>query len=178
MIRSITIALMLSASFTLHYDQGVAQVRGRGSQLPRQEMERRIQQRFQERLTRALQLNEEQREVLFDVFGAFGEERAELLPRRREFERQSRQLMTGDGSEDRAMELLLELREIRQQEAALRIDEEDRLLEALAPSQVLQLQNLRDQFGDQIRRLGSPNGPNGPGPRRRDPAGPRRPPRR
>lgn len=178
MIRSMVIALLLSASFTIQYDQGVAQVRGRGSQLPRQEMERRIQQRFQERLTRELQLNEEQREVLFDVFAAFGEERAELLPRRREFERRSRQLMTGDRSEDRAMELLLELREIRQQEVALRIDEEDRLLEALTPSQVLQLQNLRDQFGDQIRRLSLPNGPNGPGPRRLGPAGPRRPPRR
>ncbi len=178
MIRSVAIALLLSASFTLQYDQGVAQVRGRGAGLPRQEVERRIQQRFQERLTRELQLNEEQREVLFDIFAAFGEERAEFLPLRRELERRRRQLMTGDGAEDRAMELLLELREIRQQEAALRIDEEDRLLEALAPSQVLQLQNLRDQFGNQIRGLGLPNGPNGLEPRRLGPAGPRRPPRR
>lgn len=178
MIRSMAIAVLLSASITLQCDQGVAQVRGRGAQLPRQEMVRRIQQRFQERLTRELQLDEEQREVLAEVFAAFGEARAELLPRRREFAREVRQLMTGDLSEDRAMELLLELREIRQQEAALRIEEEDRLLEALTPSQVLHLQTVRDQFGDQIRRLGSPNGPNDLGPRRLGPGGPPRAPRR
>ncbi len=177
MIRSTAVTFLVLALLPLPAHHGVAQVRGQGLQLSREEMLQVIQQRFQNRLARSLQLDEGQREELADIFGSFSEARAELQPRRRELRREIRQLLTGDRSEERAMELIQELRGIRQREADLLLEEEDRLLEILTPSQVLRFQTLRDQFGEQIRRLGSPNGPNfgpgrqGPG---RPPGGPRR----
>ncbi len=173
MIRSFAIALVTLVSLGLPQERAEAQNRGPGAGLDRQEMLQRIQRRFQDRLARELELDENQREVLIDVFAEFGEARSQLLPRRREIAREIRELMAGDRSDERAMELLEELRELRRQEADLLIEEENRLLEALSPAQVLRLQVLRDQFGDQIRRLGSPNGANGPG--ARGPGRPRAP---
>ena len=71
--------------------------------------------------------------------------------------------MLGDQPEDRAMELIEELRALRQQEADLLIEEENRLLEELGPSRVLRLQSLRDQFRNQVQRLGPPDRREGPG---------------
>ena len=169
MIRLAAISVAVLVSVTLQ-TPAAAQIRGRGAQLNRQEMVQRIQERFQRRIAQALQLDEEQREVLFDVFSSFSEARAELLPLRRELAARIREHLAADGSGDRAMELIEELRELRRREAELLLEEEDRLLEALSPSQVLRLQTMREQFGEQIRRLGSPSGPNAN--RRLGPGGP------
>jgi len=131
----------------------------------RQEMVRRIQERFQNRLAEELELDREERAFLTEVFAEFGEARAELLPQRRALAAEVPEFMSGDRDDDHAMELIERLRDLRQQEASLLIEEENRLLEVLRPSQVLQLQSLRDQFGNQIRRLGSPGGRDGRGPR-------------
>ena len=148
------------------HEEVLGQGRGPGLQLSRQEMLEVIQQRFQARAAREMQLDEDQSEALREVFETFRDARAELQPRRRELNQEIRQLMSGNGSEDRAMELIQELREIRQEEAALLIEEEEQLLETLSPSQLLRFQLMRDQFGQQIRRLGSPDNRNGLGPGR------------
>jgi Spy/CpxP family protein refolding chaperone len=156
----------------------LAQGRGPDPQLNRQEMVRRIQERFRNRLAEQLELDRAQREALGEVFTEFGGARAELLSERRAVSGEVRELLTGDRSEDGALALLERLRELRRQEEDLLVQEEERLLEVLEPSQVLQLQSLRDQFGNQIRRLGPPAGTNGPGPRGFGPGGPPRSPRR
>ena len=63
------------------------------------------------------------------------------------------------GSQQEARRLIDEVRALREREEALMVQEEERLLEFLQPSQVLLLQYLRDQFGNRIRRLGAEDGP-------------------
>lgn len=162
----------------LDASEAAAQLPRQGPPQGRREMVERIQQRFRDRIARELQLDDGQRELLEEVFPVFAEARAELLPRRRELAREiEAHLEANDVSEDEAMNLIEEVRELRQREAELLLEEEDRLLQVLSPSQVLRLQALRDQFGSQIRRLGGEprtRGPGGPprGGRPRDP-GPR-----
>jgi Spy/CpxP family protein refolding chaperone len=161
----------------------VAWAQGPGAASPsmsRQEMLRSLQGQYEERLSRELNLDAEQRAFLREVFREFGEARAELLPRRLEVMRQVNRLVGGSVSEERAAVLLQELRELREAESRLLAAEEERLLETLSASQVLRLQVLRDQFGDRIRILRArdgtgpfgPRGGGGPGPA--PPGSPRR----
>ncbi len=164
MMRRVAVTIALLSCGSLPALEASAQSRDRGSSQSRRETVERIQERFQNRIVRELRLDEEQREVLREVLSAFARSRAELLPRRRELEREIREhLEGGGGSEDVAMNLIEEMRALRQRQADLLLEEEDRLLEALSPSQVLRLQSLRDQFGDQIRRLRGDVEPNRPG---------------
>ena len=165
MIRFRVPAILAVAVLLLSGHEAVAQDGSRGRQPGRQEMVRRIQERFQNRLAEELELDREGRAFLTEVFAEFGEARAELLPQRRALAAEVSEFMSGDRDDDHAMGLIERLRDLRQQEASLLIEEENRLLEVLRPSQVLQLQSLRDQFGNQIRRLGSPGGRDGRGPR-------------
>jgi hypothetical protein len=130
-------------------------------------MVRRIQERFQNRLATRMELDRDERAFLADVFTEFGEARAELTPQRRALAAEILEFMSSDRDDDHALALIEELRDLRQQEANLLIEEENRLLEVLRPSQVLELQSLRDQFGNQIRRLDSPAGRDSRGPRGR-----------
>lgn len=134
----------------------VAQVGRLGGNPNRAAIEQRIQRQFQERLARELELTSEQRQELATVLRDYATARAELLPRRRALGLEIRELLEGDQSEDRALELIRELRDLREAEADLLEEEEDRLLDVLSPIQVLRLQALRDQFGEQIRSLGAP----------------------
>ena len=174
MIRFRVPAILAVAVLLLSGHEAVAQDGSRGRQPGRQEMVRRIQERFQNRLAEELELDREERAFLTEVFAEFGEARAELLPQRRALAAEVSEFMSGDRDDDHAMGLIERLRDLRQQEASLLIEEENRLLEVLRPSQVLQLQSLRDQFGNQIRRLGSPGSRDGRGPRGRPPFPPAR----
>ena len=163
MIRRIAVTMALLSCAGFPALEASAQPRDSGSSRDRLELVDRIQQRFRNRIARELQLDDEQREWLGEVFSAYARSRAELLPRRRELEREiAEHLDDGGTSEEDAMNLIEEMRALRQREAELRLEEEDRLLEALSPSQVLRLQSLRDQFGNQIRRLRGDDGPGGP----------------
>ena len=160
MIWRIAVTVALSASAGLSPIVASAQTRGGGPSGTRQELVERIRERFENRIARELRLDDEQREILSEVFSAFARSRAEILPRRREIERQiSDHLAEPDGAEEDALALLEEMRALREREAELLREEEDRLLEVLTPSQVLRLQALRDQFGNQIRRLRRESGP-------------------
>ncbi len=148
-------SLIVVLTLALDAPVAAAQV-GRGGNPSRQEMVQRIERQFQERLARELALDDSQREDLVEVLRTYATARAELLPRRRELAVEIRQLLEGNQSEDRAAELIRELREIREAESDLLEEEEDQLLDVLRPIQVLRLQVLRDQFGAQIRSLGTP----------------------
>ena len=164
MTRRIAVAIALLSCASLPALEASAQPRDSNSSQDRRELVDRIQERFRNRIARELQLDDEQREVLGEVFSAYARSRAELLPRRRELEREiAEHLEDGSASEEDAMGLIDEMRALREREAELRLQEEDRLLEALSPSQVLRLQSLRDQFGNQIRRLRGDVGPDGRG---------------
>ena len=166
MIWRIAVIIALSASAGLSPIVASAQARARGPSATRQELVERIRERFENRIARELRLDEEQREVIGEVFSVFARSRAELLPQRREIERRiSGHLAGPDGSEEDALGLLEEMRALREREAELLREEEDRLLEVLTPSQVLRLQALRDQFGNQIRRLRGDSSPRIPGDR-------------
>jgi hypothetical protein len=136
-----------------HSSEGVAQVGRLGGNPDRAAIEQRVERQFQERLARELDLSADQREELAEVLRDYATARTELLPRRRALGLEIRALLEGDRSEDRALELIRELRELREAEADLLADEEERLLEVLTPIQVLRLQALRDQLGEQIRTL-------------------------
>lgn len=140
--------------------QGAPQGRsGPPNELTRQQMLRRIQGQFQAQMARELQLDSEQQALLAEVLRDYAASRGEILPRRMQVEREIRRTLSQPGSEDEARRLIIEARTLREREAALRVQEEERLLEFLQPSQVLRLQFLRDQFGNRIRSLGG--GPNG-----------------
>ncbi|MDE0081353.1 MAG: Spy/CpxP family protein refolding chaperone [Gammaproteobacteria bacterium] len=166
MIWRIAVTMALAASAALSPVVASAQARDRGPSSTRQELVERIRERFENRIARELRLDEQQREVLGEVFSVFARSRAELLPQRREIERRiSNHLAGPDGAEEDALGLLEEMRALREREAELLREEEDRLLEVLTPSQVLRLQALRDQFGNQIRRLRGDSSPGIPGDR-------------
>lgn len=167
MMRSVALIVATGALLVLQPSHLAAQAGRQGGppNLTRQEMVQRIQRQFQERIARELQLDDSQRDALTDVFRDFGQARARLLPRRTALAGEIRELLAGERPSDvRATELLQESRQLRQEEARLLEDEEDRLLDVLSPTQVLRLQTLRDQFGEQIRRLGSAGGQRAPRP--------------
>jgi hypothetical protein len=162
-LGALAIAVALLA---LHSNDGLAQIGRLGGNPDRAALVQRIERQFQERLARELELSEDQREELTEVLRDYATARSELLPRRRAIGLEIRELLEGDQSEDRALELIQDLREIRREEADLLEEEEDRLLDVLSPIQVLRLQALRDQFGEQIRGLGTPSQGRGAPPRR------------
>jgi Spy/CpxP family protein refolding chaperone len=123
-------------------------------EMSREQMQERVQQAFEQRMARALDLSEEQQARMREALGDFREARRELMPQRRELQMETRRFMSGDRNDDeRARELIRARRELRETELRLQREEEERLLQILSPSQVLRMQMLRDEFGERIRSL-------------------------
>lgn len=140
-----------------------AQIR-RGGPPPREQMERRVQQRFQERVAAELGLDEGQRDRLVEVATEFQEERRELV--RRDLALRRSLAATGTLlSDDQARAALAEMVEVQEAEVTLLRREQTRLLEFLSPGQVVRFFTLRGELADQIRRLqgGGPGGGRPPG---------------
>ena len=128
-------------------------------EMTRQELLAAIQEQFTQHLARELQLTEEQRDFLGEVLIEFAEARRMVLVQRQQVLADVQALLRAPSgspfrSEERARELIHEVRAIRELEEGILRREEDRLLEVMDPSQVLMLQYLRDQFSDRIRELG------------------------
>ncbi len=159
-MRRLAVVLAVATQVLVHPGPTWAQ-RGPGGRGPvsRQEMLSRIQTQFQEQLARELALAPDERSLLAEVLRGYAETRADILPRRMELQREIRRNLTQGGSQQEARRLIDEVRALREREEALMVQEEERLLEFLQPSQVLLLQYLRDQFGNRIRRLGAEDGP-------------------
>lgn len=134
----------------------------RGPPAARQEMERRVQQRFQARVADELGLDQTQRRRLAEVAGSFQQERRALVRR----ELQLRQRLRGTGallSDDAARAVLAEILGVQRDEARLLEREQERLLEFLAAPQVVRFYTLRGELADQIRRLQGQERPVPPG---------------
>ena len=80
MIWRIAVTMALSASVGLSPIVASAQTRGGGPSGTRQELVERIQERFENRIARELRLDDEQREVLSEVFSAFARARGNPPP--------------------------------------------------------------------------------------------------
>jgi hypothetical protein len=152
------VALLLPA---LAPDAASAQVRPRPP-AERQEMERRVQQRFQARVAQELGLDAEQVGELGAVATSFQAERRALVQR----EMRLRQRLTSTGpllSDEAARSVLEEMAAVQEREAELLRREQARLLEFLSPSQTVRFYTLRGELADQIRRLQGAGPRGGPG---------------
>ena len=159
----ISIAVLLMAGA----EELVAQRRGAGGQ--RQEMEQRIQARFDGMVRDQLGLSDEQVESLQDVVVEFRRRRVEFS----ESERNVRGRVTGLGrggggrelTEEEATEILREMRELSGEEASIFQEEQEALLGILTAPQVVRYIMMRQQLGDRMRglrgRVGPPRGPQG-----------------
>jgi hypothetical protein len=124
--------------------------------MSRDEMVERLRGNFNTRMASELRLTPEQSVALQAVFAEFDGPRREIAAQKRRFIGESRGYLNGARSEDRASTFLAEAARIREREATLMREEEVRLLQVLAPSQVLALQLFREQLGDQIRGATNP----------------------
>lgn len=128
----------------------------------RQELERQIQQRFQQRVRQELALSVDEARQLAGVVEGFQEQRRELV--RRETALRVTFRTTGALlSDDAALEALEEMAAVQEKEARLLRAEQERLLEILSAPQVLRFYTLRAELADRIRGIQRGGGPGPPG---------------
>ena len=124
-------------------------------------LQQRVRVRMDEMIRERLDLTEEEWEEIGDEARDFEQERGALM-RQEQALRLRVDVLILEGSEDdeEAGEILDRLITLRRQELGLFQREQERLLEILSPSQLVRFQNMREQLGEQIRRLrGGRDGP-------------------
>jgi Spy/CpxP family protein refolding chaperone len=154
--RGATVALILAAvgacltaPLTAQNPQG-----RRGPPQDRQEMERRVRAQMARIVQERLELTNEESVQLGEVMQRFEERRRSIRRSEMATRRRVEALMMEDAEQDEeAAELLARLSELRQEESALFAEEQEALLQVLTPTQVLQLQALREEMGRRIRAL-------------------------
>ena len=133
---------------------------GRGS---RADMELRIQARFDNLVREDLDLGDDQMRRLQEAVGDFNNRRLEFAQRERVSRgRVGRLGGAGRGvglTEEEASAILAEMLELGDQEATLRREEQEALLEILSPQQVVRYIVMRQRLGDQIRGVRGRGGP-------------------
>lgn len=146
-----------------------AQVPGRG-QGDRERLEQRVRARMARMFQERLQLTDEQGRRLGEVMEELREERRALRAEEVVLRRQVDGWLEGrDGTEEAARDLLDRMVELREAEAALFREEQERLSGILSPRQLLTFHALRGRMSARIRELRGPGGPpGGPGPGGRD----------
>ena len=171
--------LLVMALLTSGAEALAAQRRGPqepGGARQRQEMQRRIQARFDNLVQEELGLSDDQVQQLQEAVEDFRERRVEFAQR----ERSMRGRIVGLGArgggqeltDQEASEVLGEMLELSGDEAALFREEQEAFLQILSPPQVVRFIVMRQRFGDRIRNLRGGGGPargqqgRGPGPLR------------
>ena len=157
------LAALLAGALPLEAQRGRRGGGFRGQGPNRAEMEQRIRQRMGEMMRERLGLTDEQAAGLGEIVQGFEQQRRDLFRQEQAVRRRVEALVLegGDGDEE-GRELLARMLELRRSEADLYAAEQEALLEILSPVQVLRLQSLRDQLGQQIRRFrGGWDGPPG-----------------
>lgn len=173
--RLVTSALMagatLVAGVTLGTDALAAQ--RPGGPPPRAELQRRIQERFNEVVQSALGIGDDQAQELRALSLELMERRRALVSRHRALQDRLAGLEPSTmGAE--ADEVLAELRSVHRDEAHLVAEEIDRLLEVIEPAQVVQFYALRQRMMERVEaRRGAGGGFGGgrPGGQRMRPPG-------
>ena len=127
---------------------------GRRGGPDREQLEQRVRAMMARMMTERLGLDATQAAELSDVVREFDGRRRELG--RSEFATRRRVqalMIEGGGDEAEAERLLARIVELRRQEVALFEEEQAALRQVLTATQVLELQDLREQLGRRIRSL-------------------------
>ena len=160
MRSSLRIKLMLTAGLTLSL-MNVIPLEGqrgrRGGRRPpppaeSQRLEQRVRVRMNQMVRERLDLTQEEWEAIKDHIQDFGQKRRELMQKERVLQRRVEAVALDENNEE-SSNILEELIALREQELELFREEQEELLGVLSPSQLLRFQNIREQLGEQIRRL-------------------------
>ncbi len=141
--------LILFAVFAAFPAQSLGQVR---QQQRRGQLERRVQVRFGEIVREQLGLSPEEQRRLGEIVQTFRPQRQDIAQRQLELQRRMALPVTLE-DEVAAVDLLTRMIEIREMELQLLGEEQEALLEALTPGQVARFFQLREEVGNQVRRL-------------------------
>lgn len=141
--------LVLAAVLAAFPAQSWGQVR----QQPRRgQLERGVQARFGEIVQEQLSLSREEQQRLGEIVQKFRPQRQDIAQRQLELQRRMALPVTLE-DEAAAVDLLTRMIEIRELELQLLGEEQEALLEALTPGQVARFFQLREELGNQVRRL-------------------------
>ena len=124
-------------------------------------LEQRVRVRMDQRIRERLDLSEDEWRAIADQASDFDEKRGELMRNELALKRRVEAIARVEGREndeeaaadEEAGEILDQLIILREQELELFQEEQKRLLEILSPSQLVRFQAMRQQLGEQIRRL-------------------------
>lgn len=146
----------------------------RAQQPPREELERRVEERFHERVRRTLQLTPEAFEQVQAILEETREARRELAAEERRLRFETDEFLRSGGDSATARQLLARMEALRERELQLWSQEQGRLAGVLTPEQRLRFVKLREQFAEWVRdmRLRMELERRGGGPRRRPPRPP------
>lgn len=124
-------------------------------------LQQRVRVRMDEMIRERLDLTEKEWEEIGDEARGFEQERGALMRQEQALRlRVDALILEGSEDDEEAGEILDRLITLRRQELELFQREQERLLEILSPSQLVRFQNMREQLGEQIRRLrGGRDGP-------------------
>ena len=155
------LGLLITALLMGGAEELVAQLRGGGGQ--RQQMERRIQARFDNLVREELELSDDQVRQLQETLEAFRSRRVEFSQRERNTRARVARLGAPGGgrelTEQEASQILAEMLELSGDEATLFREEQQALLQTLSAPQVVRFIVMRQQLGDRIRTLRGGGGP-------------------
>ena len=141
--------LILAAALVAFPAQSLGQVR---QQQRRGQLERGVQARFGEIVRAELGLTPEEQLRLGEIVQSFQPQRQEIALRQAELQRRMA-LPVALGDEAAAIDLLTRMIEIREMELQILGEEQEALLELLTPGQVARFFQLREDLGNQVRRL-------------------------
>jgi Spy/CpxP family protein refolding chaperone len=156
-IRPLVLTSMLAVS-VLSASPVSAQRTQRDSE-DRARLEERIRARMADIIRARLDLNESEEAELSAITREFEGRRRALVVREREGRERIDALLRADATSDAQADQLLDLLvTLRREEAELLAEEQERLRDILTPTQVLQLQHLRQELGRRIRAIRSGSG--------------------
>ncbi|MDA0329957.1 MAG: periplasmic heavy metal sensor [Gemmatimonadetes bacterium] len=149
-----TIAIVLLCAAPVDAQRGPEGRRGGGQD--RAQLEQRMRAQIARVMKERLGLTDEQAVRLGEIDQEFGVRRRELARSEQAARRRVEALLIEEsGDEVEAQELLERMVQLRIQEADIFREEQLALLEVLTPTQILEMQSLREQLGERIRALRS-----------------------
>lgn len=155
MTRRVEWAVVLLALCGLASAEAAAQQRPPlRENVDRVQLEERVREQMGRLMRERLGLDQEEADRLSEVVRGFDGRRRELFVEEQAARRRVEALL-GAGSDDEgeARELITRMWELREEEAELFREEQEALLDVLTPTQVLRLQELRQDLGRRIRAL-------------------------
>jgi hypothetical protein len=119
----------------------------------RRETMARVQAEHERRMVEELGITRAQGTLLRALLHRYRETRMQIMAERAQIREDLVRHSEVGGSEGDAQRILDRMRALRARELEMQRAEEEALLDILTPSQILQMQVLRDRFSEQIRQL-------------------------